>query len=43
MNAPGWKLHRLARELKDQWAVSLSGNWRMTFKFEDEDVMLIND
>jgi proteic killer suppression protein len=42
MNAPGWWLHPLARELKDKWAVSVSGNWRLTFKFEGEDATLVD-
>ncbi|MGA7381965.1 MAG: type II toxin-antitoxin system RelE/ParE family toxin [Terriglobales bacterium] len=42
MNAPGWKLHSLAGELKDHWAVSVSGNWCLTFKFEGEDAVLVD-
>ena len=42
MNAPGWKLHRLAGALADHWAVSVSGNWRLTFRFEDEDAILVD-
>ncbi|MGA8150310.1 MAG: type II toxin-antitoxin system RelE/ParE family toxin [Terriglobales bacterium] len=42
MNAPGWRLHRLAGELKDHWSVSVSGNWRLTFKFEGEDAILVD-
>jgi toxin HigB-1 len=42
MNAPGWRLHPLAGELKDRWAVSVSGNWRVTFKFEGEDAVLVD-
>jgi proteic killer suppression protein len=42
MNAPGWKLHPLAGALKDHWAVSVSGNWRLTFKFEGEDATLVD-
>jgi proteic killer suppression protein len=42
MNAPGWKLHRLAGDLADHWAVSVSGNWRLTFKFEGEDALLVD-
>jgi len=42
MNAPGWKLHSLAGELKGHWAVSVSGNWRLTFKFEGEDAVLVD-
>ena len=42
MNAPGWKLHRLAGPRADHWAVSVSGNWRLTFRFEDEDAILVD-
>jgi len=42
LNAPGWNLHRLAGELKDRWAVNVSGNWRLTFKFEGEDAVLVD-
>jgi toxin HigB-1 len=42
MNAPGWKLHPLAGKLKDHGAVRVSGNWRLTFRFEDEDAVLVD-
>ena len=42
MSAPGWKLHPLAGRLKGHWAVSVSGNWRLTFKFEGEDAVLVD-
>lgn len=42
MAAPGWKLHPLAGELKGHWAVSVSGNWRLTFRFEGEDAFLVD-
>ena len=42
MSAAGWKLHPLAGELRDHWAVSVSGNWRLTFKFDDEDAVLMD-
>ena len=34
MNLPGWGLHKLKGNLKDHWAVKVSGNWRITFRFE---------
>jgi proteic killer suppression protein len=40
LGAPGWKLHRLAGELADHWAISVGGNWRVTFKFEGVDAIL---
>lgn len=42
MNVPGWKLHTLKGELKDHWSVSVSGNWRLTFMFEDGDAVLVD-
>jgi toxin HigB-1 len=42
MNAPGWRLHRLSGHLKDHWAISVSGNWRLTFRFEGEDAILVD-
>lgn len=42
MNAPGWKLHPLRGELIGHWAVWVSGNWRLTFRFEGEDAVLVD-
>jgi toxin HigB-1 len=42
MNAPGWKLHPLAGNLEGYWAVTVNGNWRMTFMFEGNDALLID-
>ena len=42
MNAPGWKLHSLSGELKGHWAISVGGNWRLTFMFEGEDAVLVD-
>ena len=42
MNAPGWHLHTLAGVLKEHWAISVGGNWRLTFKFEGEDAVLLD-
>jgi toxin HigB-1 len=42
MDVPGWHLHPLKGTLKDHWSVRVSGNWRMTFKFEGEDAVLVD-
>lgn len=42
MNLPGWKLHALSGKLAGHYAVSVSGNWRMTFMFEGTDVVLVD-
>lgn len=33
MDLPGLNLHPLKGERKGTWAVSVSGNWRVTFRF----------
>ncbi|MXZ83082.1 MAG: hypothetical protein F4Z10_05225 [Synechococcus sp. SB0666_bin_14] len=35
MNLPGFHLHPLKGDLKGHYAISVSGNWRVTFRFED--------
>ena len=35
MNAPSWRLHPLKGNLKEHWAITEHGNWRITFKFEN--------
>ena len=42
MNAPGWGLHLLRGNLEGHWAVTVSGNWRLTFTFEGEDAILVD-
>lgn len=42
MDFPGWDLHPLKGNLKDHWSVSVNGNWRMTFKFENGDAWLVD-
>ena len=39
MNAPGYDLHALKGELSGHWAVAVSGNWRLTFRFTEEDAV----
>jgi len=34
---PGYRLHRLKGEWKGYWSVTISGNWRIVFRFEDGD------
>jgi proteic killer suppression protein len=42
MNVPGWELHPLKGMLTDHWSIKVNGNWRMTFTFENEDVILVD-
>jgi proteic killer suppression protein len=42
MNLPGLKLHELTGGRRGTWAVKVSGNWRVTFKFIDKNVEIVN-
>ena len=42
MNVPIWRLHPLRGELAGHWAVSVNGNWRLTFRFDGEDAILVD-
>ena len=35
MDLPGFRLHGLRGRLAGHYAVSVSGNWRVTFRFKD--------
>ena len=35
MDLPGFRLHALKGALKGHYAVSVSGNWRVTFRIDD--------
>ncbi|MCF4965644.1 type II toxin-antitoxin system RelE/ParE family toxin [Nostoc sp. CMAA1605] len=39
---PGYDLHELKGDRKGTWAVKVSGNWRITFSFEDGDAYDVN-
>lgn len=42
MNIPGWRLHSLKGNRNKQWAVNVSGNWRVVFEFIDGHVYVVN-
>ena len=42
MDLPGLGLHALKGNRKGEWAVRVSGNWRLTFRFQGRDVELVN-
>ena len=35
MDIPGYRLHPLTGDRRDQWSVRVSGNWRIVFRFMD--------
>ncbi|MBI2970634.1 MAG: type II toxin-antitoxin system RelE/ParE family toxin [Gammaproteobacteria bacterium] len=42
MAIPGFQLHPLKGDRKGEWAVSVSGNWRITFEFRDGHAYQLN-
>lgn len=42
MNVPGWRLHSLGGDLAGHHSVWVNGNWRLTFKFEGQDALLVD-
>ena len=37
LNLPGYRLHQLKGDQKGVWSMTVSGNWRITFRFQDGD------
>ena len=39
---PGYDLHELKGDRQGTWSIKVSGNWRITFSFEDGEVYDVN-
>jgi proteic killer suppression protein len=39
LDLPGYRLHPLKGVLKGMWSVTISGNWRILFRFADGDAL----
>ena len=33
---PGWRLHSLKGDLKGFWSLTVTGNWRLIFRYDEE-------
>ncbi|MDA3877533.1 MAG: type II toxin-antitoxin system RelE/ParE family toxin [Halothiobacillus sp.] len=42
MDIPGFRLHRLKGKNLVRWSVRVSGNWRITFEFQDGQAHTVN-
>jgi len=42
MNAPSYRLHQLRGDRRGQWAVWVSGNWRLVFEFEESSAVNVD-
>ena|SRR5947209_8312297 len=35
---PGWRIHQLAGDRAGTWSISVSGNWRLTFEIDYDEI-----
>lgn len=42
MDIPGFRLHPLKGTSKGRWAITVNGNWRLTFEFQSGDVYVLD-
>ena len=42
VDIPGFSLHPLKGKMAGRWAISVSGNWRLTFEFQDGNVYVLD-
>jgi proteic killer suppression protein len=42
LDVSGWGLHSLNGNLEGHWSVKVNGNWRLTFRFDDADVEVVD-
>ena len=39
---PGWRIHQLKGDRVGEWSISVSGNWRLTFRIDDGAIVDMN-
>ena len=42
MDLPGYRLHELKGKETGTWSVTVNGNWRITFRFEKQDAVVVD-
>ena len=42
MDIPGYRLHGLKGKLRGRWSIAVSGNWRLTYEFQEGSVNLLD-
>ncbi len=42
LNIPGFCLHPLEGELRRRWSITVNGNWRVTFEFQDGNAYVLD-
>lgn len=39
---PGWRIHQLKADRAGTWSISVSGNWRLTFTVDENEICDLN-
>ena len=42
MDIPGFRLHPLKGAMRGRWSISVNGNWRITFEFQDGNAYVLD-
>ncbi|TBW39689.1 Killer protein [Azotobacter chroococcum] len=42
LDLPGWRLHPLKGDRAEFWSLTVSGNWRVIFRFAGNDIELVD-
>ena len=42
MDSPGFRLHPLKAQMRGRWSVTVNGNWRLTFEFQDGNAYVLD-
>ncbi|MQM32096.1 MAG: Killer protein [Candidatus Accumulibacter phosphatis] len=42
MDIPGFRLHSLKGAMRGRWSISVNGNWRLTFEFQDGNAYVLD-
>ena len=42
MDIPGFRLHPLKGQLRGRWSITVNGNWRVTFEFQDGNAYVLD-
>ena len=42
MDIPGFRLHAFKGEMSGRWSITVNGNWRLTFEFEDGNAYILD-
>ncbi len=42
LKLPGYGLHPLTGKRKGEWSITITRNWRVTFRFDGTDVVEVN-